>query len=408
MATSLAPAGFTRPAVEALSERLGDPRWMRESRLAAFALYDRLPMPTPQDEEWRRTDLSGLPWETFTVDPEPVAGPTEVPALPAGVIFSDLRTAMVQHPDLVREHFMQPVIRAEESKFRALHAALWNGGTFLYVPPNVEVEVPLHSETWIRAEGAALFPHTLVVAEAGSRVTLIDEFGSYAGPWGAFVDGAVELILREGAQVRYITRQDWMAAVTEVGILRARLARDSALHSLVVGLGGRIVKANIESLLEGPGASSEMLGLVFGHDSQHYDLRTLQEHLAPHTLSDLLYKNAVKDQARSIFSGMIRVHQGAQKTNAFQANRNLILSDGAKADSIPNLEIMANDLRCTHGSATSRLHEEHLFYLMSRGLRRLDAVRMVVEGFFAELVDRIPLDAVRARLRGDVDRKMVQ
>jgi len=408
MVTSLAPAGFTRPAVEALSERLGDPRWMREFRLTAFDVYARLPMPSPQDEEWRRTDLSGLPWETFAVDAEPVAGPIEIPALPAGVIFADLRTAVARHSELVREHFMRPVVRPEESKFRALHAALWNGGTFLYVPPNVEVEVPLRSETWIRAEGAALFPHTLVVAGAGSRVTLIDEFGSYAGPWGAFVDGAVELILREGAQVRYIMRQDWMAAVTEVGILRARLARDSALHSVVVGLGGRTVKGNVESLLEGPGASSEMLGLIFGHDSQHYDLHTLQEHLAPHTLSDLLYKNAVKDHARSIFSGMIRVHPGAQKTNAFQANRNLILSDGAKADSIPNLEIMANDLRCTHGSATSRLHEEHLFYLMSRGLRRLDAVRMVVEGFFAELVDRIPLEGVRARLRGDVDRKMVQ
>jgi Fe-S cluster assembly protein SufD len=408
MATSLAPTGFTRPGVEALSERFGDPRWMREFRLAAIDAYARLPAPSPQDEEWRRTDLSGFPLETFIVDPEPVTGPTAVPELPAGVIFTDLRTAVAKHSDLVREHFMRSVVRPDESKFRALHGALWNGGTFLYIPENVEVTLPLHSEAWIRHEGVALFPHTLVVAEAGSRVTLIDEFGSYAGQWAAFVDGVVELILRDGAQVRYIARQDWMAAVTEVGILRSHLARDSALHSLVVGLGGQVVKGNIESLLDGPGASSEMLGLIFGHDGQHYDLHTLQEHRAPHTLSDLLYKNAVKDRARSIFSGMIRVHQGAQKTNAFQANRNLILSDGAKADSIPNLEIMANDLRCTHGSATSRLHEEHLFYLMSRGLRRIDAVRMVVEGFFAELVDRIPLEDVRARLRGDVDRKMVQ
>jgi len=409
MATSpsLTQAGFSRPVVEALSERCGDPRWMREFRLAAFEAYTRLPMPSPQDEEWRRTDLSGLPLDSFVVDPEPVTGPTAVPKLPSGVIFTDLRTAVATHPDLVREHFMRTV-HPDESKFRALHAALWNGGTFLYVPERVEVTVPLRSEAWIRHEGVALFPHTLLVASSGSKVTLIDEFESYAGPWAAFVDGVVELVLGDGAQVRYIARQDWMAAVTEVGILRSHLARDSALNSLAVGLGGQVVKGNIESLLDGPGASSEMLGLIFGHNGQHYDLHTLQEHRAPHTLSDLLYKNAVKDHARSIFSGMIRVHQGAQKTNAFQANRNLILSAGAKADSIPNLEIMANDLRCTHGSATSRLHEEHLFYLMSRGLRRIDAVRMVVEGFFAELVDRIPLEDVRARLRGDVDRKMVQ
>jgi len=408
MVTTLAPAGFTRRAVEALSERLADPRWMRDFRLDAFKVYERLAVPTTADEEWRRTDLSGVRWDAFSVDSEPVAGPTERPELPAGVIFTDMRSAVAEHPDLVREHFMRTVVRPDESKFCALHAALWNGGTFLHVPPNAEVTVPLVSEAWIRSDGSALFPHTLIIAEAGSRVTLLDQFGSYAGEWPAFVDGIVEIILRDSAQVRYIAHQDWMAGVTEVGMLRARLARDSSLNSLVVGLGGRVVKSNSESLLEGPGASSEMLGFIFGHNGQHFDLHTLQEHRAPHTFSDLLYKNAVKDHARSVFFGMIRVHQGAQKTNAFQANRNLILSDGAKADSIPNLEIMANDLRCTHGSATSRLNEEHLFYLMSRGLRRLDAVRMVVEGFFAELFDRIPLEDVRARLHGDVDRKMVQ
>ena len=408
MVTTLAPAGFTRRAVEALSERLADPRWMRDFRLDAFKVYERLAVPTTADEEWRRTDLSGVRWDAFSVDSEPVAGPTERPELPAGVIFTDMRSAVAEHPDLVREHFMRTVVRPDESKFCALHAALWNGGTFLHVPPNAEVTVPLVSEAWIRSDGSALFPHTLIIAEAGSRVTLLDQFGSYAGEWPAFVDGIVEIILRDSAQVRYIAHQDWMASVTEVGMLRARLARDSSLNSLVVGLGGRVVKSNSESLLEGPGASSEMLGFIFGHNGQHFDLHTLQEHRAPHTFSDLLYKNAVKDHARSVFFGMIRVHQGAQKTNAFQANRNLILSDGAKADSIPNLEIMANDLRCTHGSATSRLNEEHLFYLMSRGLRRLDAVRMVVEGFFAELFDRIPLEDVRARLHGDVDRKMVQ
>ena len=408
MVTSLAPAGFTRRAVEALSERFVEPAWMREFRLEAFNAFERLPMPTTADEEWRRTDLSGFHWDAFSVDSEPVAGPTERPELAAGVIFTDLRTAVAEHSDLLREHFMRSVVRPDESKFRALHAALWNGGTFLYVPPNVEVTVPLASEAWIRSEGSAMFPHTLIIAEPGSRVTLLDQFGSYAGEWPAFVDSVVEIILRDSAQVRYIAHQDWMAGVTEVGMLRARLARDSSLNSLVVGLGGRIVKGTIESLLEGPGASSEMLGFIFGHNGQHFDLHTLQEHRAPHTFSDLLYKNAVKDHARSVFFGMIRVHQGAQKTNAFQANRNLILSDGARADSIPNLEIMANDLRCTHGSATSRLNEEHLFYLMSRGLRRLDAVRMVVEGFFAELFDRVPLEDVRARLHGDVDRKMVQ
>jgi len=403
------PALLTRAAVEALAERLDEPRWMREFRLAAFDAAQALPMPSPADEEWRRTDLRGLDLGAFRPDPQAVSGPAaDPPALPPGVIFEGLHDAVRAHPDLLREYFMRVCVRPEESKFRALHGAFWTGGTFLYVPAGVEVEVPLRAQTWLQSAGVALFPHTLIVAEAGSRVTLLDDFGSMAGGWAAFVDPVVELILKDGAMVRYLSHQDWLAAVTEVGIVRCHLARDATLSTLLVAFGGQVVKTNVESLLLGPGGSSEMLGLVFGHDGQHVDIHTLQEHRAPHTLSDLLYKHAVKDRARTVFSGMIRVLPGAQKTNAFQANRNLILSAGAKADSIPNLEIMANDLRCTHGSATSRLNEEHLFYLMSRGLRRADAVRMVVEGFFAELFDRVPLDAVRRALQQDIDRKMVQ
>jgi Fe-S cluster assembly protein SufD len=190
-------------------------------------------------------------------------------------------------------------------------------------------------------------------------------------------------------------------------LIRAHLDRDATLASLVVALGGGLGKVDVESQLLGPGASSEMLGLYFGTNGQHIDFHTLQEHRAPHTTSDLLYKGAVKDTARSVFAGLIRVHQGAQKTNAFQANRNLILSEGARSDSIPKLEIMANDLRCTHGSATSRLNEEHIFYLMSRGLPRRRAVFMIVEGFFTDVLDRVPLDRVRAYLGARIAEKMM-
>jgi len=397
-----------RSGVEALSERFAEPRWMREFRLRAYAAAEALPMPTTAEEEWRRTDLSSLNLRAFHLDPAVPSGPSARPDLPPGVIFASLAQAVRDHPDLVREHFMQHCVRPEESKFRALHGAFWTGGVFLYVPERVDVTVPLSGAVWIQSAGVAVFPHTLIVAEPGSKVTLLDDFGSMAGSWEAFVDPVVELVVRDGATVRYVSRQDWLAAVTEIGIVRGRVGRDAQLHTLLADFGGRITRRNVESLLEGPGGSSEMLGVLFGHNSQHFDLHTLQEHRAPHTHSDLLYKNAVKDRSRSVFSGMIRVHQGAQKTNAFQANRNLILSAGAKADSIPNLEIMANDLRCTHGSATSRLNEEHLFYLMSRGLRRVDAVRMVVEGFFAELFDRVPLPGVRMALQQDIDRKMVQ
>ncbi len=435
--THIARTGpFTREAVLALSNRRGEPTWMREFRLAAWEAFERLPSPVPTDEEWRRTDpaafqLEGIrpfaeappgafpPGLQRMIDawPQPagllvqrnsqtVRSQLDAEAARRGVIFADLDAALRAHPDLMRTHFMTTCVHPDESRFRALHGALWSGGAVVYVPDGVEVAQPLVSLTWIDADGVAVFPHLLVLAGKGSAVTVITGAASPTEEWLAFADPVTELILGDGAQVRLVTLVEWGRNVVEVGIIRSVLARDATLRSLLVTLGGKVSKTNVESILDGPGATSEMLGLVFGDARQHVDLHTLQEHRAPHTLSDLLYKNAVKDRSHSVFSGMIRVHPGAQKTNAFQANRNLILSEGAKADSIPNLEIMANDLRCTHGSATSRLNDEHLFYLMSRGLSRAQAVRMVVEGFFAELLDRIPLEHLRARLLDEIEAKM--
>ena len=450
---------LTREAVLALSARHDEPAWMRDLRLAAWDAFERLPWPAPSDEEWRRTDpgifhLDEIrPLEASAAGPLPdglhhasaawgtpagllvqrngitVRASLDDDLARRGVVWADLHTALREHPDLLRPHFMTVCVKPEESKFSALHAARWSGGTVLYLPDGVEVPRPLVSIGWIDADGVSIFPHTLVIAGPGSKATLISAAisppaelpPSTGSGWpGASKDGGgpervegqvfansvTEVIVAERAQVALATLQEWGRNVAEVGIVRSVVARDATLRSLLVGLGGRVVKTNVESVLEGTGATSEMLGLVFGDDRQHFDLHTVQEHRAPHTLSDLLYKNAVKDRSRSIFSGLIRVHYGAQKTNAFQANRNLILSEGAKADSVPNLEIMANDLRCTHGSATSRLNEEHLFYLMSRGLTRAQAVQMVVEGFFAELLDRVPLEPLRARLMGEIERKM--
>ncbi len=428
----------TRDAVRALSARYDEPAWMRDFRLSAWEAFERLPWPASTDEEWRRTDPGAFRLEGIRpfVDAPTGAAPAglqraiaawETPAgllvqrnsvtvraslnadlARRGVVFTDPHTALREHSDLLRQHFMTACVRPDETKFRALHAALWSGGTILYVPEGVEVALPLVSLTWIDTDGVGMFPHILVIAGRASKVTLITAVASSAGELPAFADPVSEVMLSDGAQVRLVTLQEWGRNVAEVGIIRSVLARDATLHSLLVGLGARVAKTNIECILDGSGARSEMLGLVFGDGRQHFDLHTAQEHRAPHTLSDLLYKNVVKDRARSIFSGMIRVQPGAQKTNAFQANRNLILSEGAKADSIPNLEILANDLRCTHGSATSRLNEEHLFYLMSRGLTRAQAVRMVVEGFFTELLDRVPLENLRERLQGEIERKMAE
>ncbi len=431
--------GLLARAAEVI-RRAGEPAWLTERRLAAWDAFQRLPLPQQvYPEEWRRTDISGLDLEVFTL-PEPAGQAAPPPDLAAisgtdgeragliahtdgaaiteslgeearrrGVLFVDLSAAASAHPELVREHLLGALgDDFDRHKFRALHAALWSGGTLVYIPRGVEVALPLVAQTWLGTPGAAIFPHTLVIAEEGSKATLCDLYASVPEGARTFACGITELILKQGAQVRYVAFQEWGAPMWEAGsLIRARLGRDATLHSLVVGLGGSLVKFDVESQLRGPGGSSEMLGLYFGAGRQHIDINTLQEHMAPHTLSDLLYKGAVKDAARSVFAGLIRVDWGAQKTNAFQANRNLILSEGARSDSIPKLEIMANDLRCTHGSATSRLNEEHIFYLMSRGLSRAQAAHMIVEGFFADVFDRIPLERVRAHVEKKIAEKMV-
>lgn len=432
-------AGVTREAVEALSARLLEPDWARALRAAAWDAFEQLPMPQVTDpEKWRQTELGDLDPGAFCLpngtgdttqpryigtiareageraglithmDGSMAGGELIAAAAQQGVLFSDLATAVREHPGLVRDHLMTTVAAPDEHRLRALHAALWTGGTFLYVPKGAEVVLPLVSQTWLGAPGCALFPHTLLIAEEGSNVTLIELFASRGDGPRTLSSGVVELILRAGAHVQYAAVQEWGPPMWEVGsLIRAHLDRDASLRSLVVALGGGLVKADVESQLLGPGASSEMLGVYFGTGAQHVSFHTLQEHRAPSTSSDLLYRGAVKDTARSVFSGMIRVDPGAQKTNAFQVNRNLILSRGARSDSNPMLEIMADDLRCTHGSATSHLDDEQVFYLMSRGISRKRAAFMIVEGFFADVFDRIPRERVRSYLRARVAEKMI-
>jgi Fe-S cluster assembly protein SufD len=427
---------LSRALVEELSATAGEPAWLRERRLAAWEAFVRLPLPSADDEEWRRTDISALDLDAFGVlphsrtsgrPPAPLAALVGAPAQAAGmrlivngaqiqghlarelaqqgVIFTSLSEAVTAHPDLVRAH-LGTVVRDDENKFRALHGALWSGGTFLFVPKGCEVDLQLVTGTWLDRDGVAFLPHTLVVAEERSRVTLVEVFGSAEGSARTLVNHAVELIPKSGAQIRYVNLQDWGRRLWEFGIVRMVLERDATVNSLMVAFGAGLVKTNVESRLVGQGSTSEMLGIAFGDGTQHFDYHTLQEHAAPSTTSDLLYKGVLKDKARSVFSGLIRADYGAQKTNAFQLNRNLVLSEGARADSMPKLEIMANDLRCTHGASTSRLNEDQIFYLMSRGLPRAVAVRMMVDGFLAEIFDRIPLEMVRQRLAETVERKM--
>jgi len=244
-----------------------------------------------------------------------------------------------------------------------------------------------------------------VVVGKNSDVTLIEETGSRAAD-GTLNVPVVELILRDGAKLSYVTLQELDDSVKQIGVHRAVLHRDSNLTWTTATMGGQMVKLNIDTELRGPGTHAEVLGLYFASGNEFIDYHTLQDHIAPNAGSDLLFKGVLKDSSRVVFSGLIRVHEGAQKTDAYQKNNNLILSETARADSIPNLEIAANDVRCSHGATAGKVSADHLFYLMSRGLTRREAERLIVTGFLAPLIERVPLEDLRARLFKLVDAKM--
>lgn len=433
--------GFTREGVEALSQVRGEPDWVRDARLAAWEAYEAMPMPAQSDEEWRRTSIRALKLDQvrpFGAQPKVAASLDELPAevraglslegragllvqhnsglvfrwlsdeaRAQGVILTGLDEAVREHPDLVRRYFMTEAVAPGHDKFSALHGAFWSGGSFLYVPRGVAIETPIQARVYGDADAPAIFAHTLIVLEDNASAVFIDEFTSPTAEGGqGFSAGAVELHTGQNAHLRYFSAQDWGRHVYHFNTQRLIAQRDSTTNSLTILLGSKLTKTNVESSLRGQGATSEMLGIYFGDGTQHFDQHTIQDHAQPHTTSDLLFKGVLRDRARQVFAGLIRVEPGAQKTNAYQANRNLLLSDQARVDSMPKLEIGANDVRCTHGATMGQVEPEYLFYLRSRGLGQEEAERLIVEGFLDEIVQRIPLEEVRDRLADAIQAKM--
>lgn len=404
---------FDRAALDALPIAPGSTGAIRER---AFAQFEALPLPSHETEEWRYTDLSALDLDFVAHTPGHGEGAPELRTnglaasllqhnssvvmttsgqdLEAkGVIFCDLDLAAEKYGDLVDEH-LHVLVPTDRTLFTALHGAFRTGGTFLYVPPDVAVEMPLQTLTYLDADGAAVFPHTVLIADRGAEVTFIDRYVSPDLGRG-LSDAIAEIVVGDGAHVRYASIQEWGTGVTHLGVQRARLGRDAEFRSLAVGFGASLARAEAETVLAEPGGFSEMLGVFFADETQHFDHRSVQDHAAPNCSSDLLYKGALRDHSRAVYSGWVHVRPGAQKTNAMQTSRNIVLSESAKADAIPNLEIEANDVRCGHAASVGPVEEETLFYLQSRGIPREEAERLVVTGFFQEVLDRVALEEVR-------------
>jgi Fe-S cluster assembly protein SufD len=298
---------------------------------------------------------------------------------------------------------------ASPDAFTALHDAFLAGGAYVKVPRGVVVDKPVVVLHWSEGDGLASFPHTLVVAEDGAEVTVFDRYGSTdtrAGGTGHFVDAVVELVVGDNAHVRYLSVQEHGPHTWQVALQRAHLGRDASLKSSVVALGGSYARLRSESLLAGSGAESDLTAVYFGDGHQMLDFRTLQDHDAPNTRSDLLFKGAVEDTAQSVYSGLIRIRPAAQKSVAFQTNRNLVLTEGASAESIPNLEIEANDVKCSHASTVGPIDDDQLYYLESRGIPPEDAERLIVLGFFDDVLERLPVSALSQGLRRSVVDKL--
>ena len=430
-----ATAGFSQETVRLASQAKNEPDWMLDFRLRAWQLFESMPWPKPTDEDWRRTRLTGFNLDNYApyaapngaancqdLDPVLLEALDEMDSAASliyqdggllyrqesdglagqGVIFTDLQTAVQQHPEFVQRYFMTKAVSPDANKFTALHAALWDTGSFIFVPRNTAVTLPLQA-ILNQGDGVGGYHHTLLVAEEGAEVTVVDDL---MGAENAFQASVVELIVKDNAQVRYINLQDFEHTAWNFLTGRAVLGKDTDLRWIQVSWGSRLTKAFLDLDLQGQGGHGELLGLYFPTRRQHIDHQTLQLHRMPNCFSDLLFNGALKHRARSVYMGIIKVLPGAQKTDAFQRNGNLILDRSARADSIPGLEIEADDVRCTHAATAAQVEDEYVFYLMARGLTRPQAERMIVQGFLQGVLDRVPVESVMHKLEKVISRKI--
>jgi Fe-S cluster assembly protein SufD len=378
------------------------------TRAQLLERYQALPFPTTSDEHWRFTDLRGFDPDSFSanganaveragsmLDVETAAlahvseAGIEIERAPEGVVFEPLGEG----------HELLGKLIGTDEKFAAHNAAEWKHGLLVRVPAGLELEQPLYVRVTSSVPDAALFWRVLVVADEGSRFSFIEEHASAAPDLPGYSNVVAELFVGDGAKLEYVSIQNLSRETWHFASHRATVGRDAELDWVAGGFGSKKGKIRIENDLAGQGGTSRVTGAYFADGAQHLDYDTLQRHIAPNTTSDFAFKGALRDKARAVWRGMIRVEEDAQKTNAYQENRNLLLSPDAHADSIPGLEIEANDVRCTHGATVSQVDRDELFYCMARGLSRGEAERLIVRGFYQEIFDRIELEPVRTALQ---------
>src|SRR5215472_9602827 len=442
MANAL-PSGFSRSAVEELSRLKSEPQWMLEKRLQAWDAYERIPTPLG-----RRGDLGTL--RTFSnfkfqqLTPYvPANGNGTLPAQieqslqealvneraglilqrnasvvrselnaslkKQGVILTDLDSAVQQYPELVQQYFMTKCVPVESNKYTALHAAFWSGGIFLYIPKTVDIEDPLLAQIWIDTAASATFAHTLIIAEEQSSVRYVEEYNSaFDGEQPSLLDGVVEVYVKDAAHVEFSSLQDLGLNVWNIANKNAFHEKDGSTTWVTADLGSKVTLAHVGADMGGNGSAAELVGVFFTDHDQRYSINTLSLHDAVSTNAETLVKGVLTDESRVEFDGMIRIQPRAQQTASFLSAHTLLLGDKCRAEAIPGLEIGANDVRASHGATTGQIDAEQLFYLMCRGVPEADARRLIVQGFFEPVLEKIPSDELRVRLRRSIVRKLTK
>ncbi len=430
-AVQSSPLAFNSEGFQTFLSSKNEPDWLLQIRYQAWQRFNELEWPNLRDEEWMRTDIRMFKLDKFhlpsqltspvdinsllsegvdlagsidLIDGNSVKPPQLDPELAAkGVLFGNLSEMVKEHGDLIRQYLFKAV-DGKFDRFSALHQAAWSGGTFLYVPRNVTIEKPFHSLSTISDNGSDL-GHSLVILAEGAEATLLVETRNPAEQAGLHC-GATEIFVSDRANLRYVNLQDWSQKVWHFAMQKAVVGQDGNLQWTVGALGSRLAKVNQHVALQGLRANCQVNGVMFTENKQHLSYHTLQHHQKADCNSDFLYKTALQDKSRTVWRGMIKVDVDAQKTDGYQRNDNLLLSTTARADSIPGLEIEADDVRCTHGSTSGRVDEELVFYAMCRGFTRKEAIRAIVIGFFQQVFDRVTIESVREALGAAIARRV--
>jgi Fe-S cluster assembly protein SufD len=437
MATAVASTGFSQQAFDAFLAARDEPDWLLDMRRHAWRRFLELPYPSVREEEWMRTDIRLFKLDRFSLpeidghrsaaeiahphallaagvelsgrfvsmNSHGVAAELDSKLAAKGVLFGNLAQLVRDHSEQLRPFFERRVVDPNQDKFAALNAACWSGGTLLYVPPNVRIDLPLHSLSAMNANAVDL-GKTLVILERSAEATMLSETASDTLESAGLHCGSIELIVEKCAKLRYVNLQNWGHEVWHFAHQKAHVGREGRLQWTIGALGARLAKVNQHVAMTGPDAEVQVNGVMFTEGRQHLSYHTHQHHQAPYCKSDLLYKVALQDRSRTVWRGMIKVDREARRTDAYQRNDNLMLSRDARADSIPGLEIEADDVRCTHGSTSGRVDDQQVFYAMTRGYTRREAVRMIVAGFFQQVFDRITIESVRDALGEAIGRRV--